>query len=250
MAVISTQELFKRFFENKDPETVRKTRSQVDRPEVYAYEEKIGKQLVDMNEDELFEMICSFNNKKSSVRDGIKIGSGTFKKYISNFRLIFQYYIDNVAIIRNPFNSEKFKGIQADALLADNKDRFTYKQLEKVIETLHSSYDREHADYYELVIRLFYDGFAEAQEIADLKEDQINFRKMEVRLPGRTISKTHSCPSGRSIIVVGMSMIFSLILFALKYSNSLLISLLFRLRRSSDLTTSVSPSRSIPCFSA
>ena len=193
MAVISTQELFKRFFENKDPETVRKTRSQVDRPEVYAYEEKIGKQLVDMNEDELFEMICSFNNKKSSVRDGIKIGSGTFKKYISNFRLIFQYYIDNVAIIRNPFNSEKFKGIQADALLADNKDRFTYKQLEKVIETLHSSYDREHADYYELVIRLFYDGFAEAQEIADLKEDQINFRKMEVRLPGRTIKLSSRC---------------------------------------------------------
>ena len=64
MAVISTQELFKRFFENKDPETVRKTRSQVDRPEVYAYEEKIGKQLVDMNEDELFELY----NDESYVR--------------------------------------------------------------------------------------------------------------------------------------------------------------------------------------
>ena len=43
LAVISTHELFDRFFENKDPETVRKTRSQVDRPEVYAYEAKIGK---------------------------------------------------------------------------------------------------------------------------------------------------------------------------------------------------------------
>ncbi len=193
MAVISTQELFKRFFENKDPETVRKTRSQVDRPEVYAYEKKIGKQLVDMNEDELFEMICSFNNKKSAVRDGIKIGSGTFKKYISNFRLIFQYYIDNVDVIRNPFNSEKFKGIQADALLADNKDRFTSKQLEEIIEKLHVMYDRDYADYYELIIRLFYDGFAEAQEIADLKEDQINFRKMEVRLPGRTIKLSSRC---------------------------------------------------------
>lgn len=193
MAVISTRELFNRFFANKDPETVNKTRAQVDRPEVYAYEEKIGKQLVDMNEDELFEMICSFNNKKSAVRDGIKVGSGTFKKYISNFRLIFQYYIDNVDVIRNPFNSEKFKGIQADALLADNKDRFTYKKLEEIIEKLHVMYDREHADYYELIIRLFYDGFAEAQEIADLKEEQINFRKMEVRLPGRTIKLSSRC---------------------------------------------------------
>ena len=60
MAVISTHELFDKFFEGKDPETVRKTRPQVDRPEVYAYEIKVGKQLVEMNEEELFAMICSF----------------------------------------------------------------------------------------------------------------------------------------------------------------------------------------------
>lgn len=193
MAVISTQELFDKFFEGKDPETVRKTRPQVDRPEVYAYEIKVGKQLVEMNEEELFEMICTFNNKKSAVREGLKVGSGTFKKYVSNFRLIFQFYIDNFEVIKNPFHSAKFKGIQADALLADNKDRFTYKQLEEIIEKLHGLYDHEHADYYELIIRLFYDGFAEAQEIANLKEDQINFRKKEVRLPGRTIKLTDRC---------------------------------------------------------
>lgn len=193
MAVISTKTLFDEYFKGKSDETIRKTRPQVDRPEVYDYEAKIGKQLVDMNEDELFDMICSFNNKKSAVRDGIKVGSGTFKKYVSNFRLIFQYYIDNVDVIRNPFNSEKFKGIQADALLADNKNRFTYKQLEEIIDKLHNMYDRKHADYYELIIRLFYDGFADAQEIAALKENQINFRKMEVRLPGRTIKLSNRC---------------------------------------------------------
>lgn len=193
MSVIPTKVLFDKFFEGKDPETVRKTRAQVDRPEVYAYEAKIGRQLVDMNEDELFEMICSFHNKKSAVREGLKVGSGTFKKYVSNFRLIFQFYIDNFEVIKNPFHSAKFKGIQADALLADNKNRFTYKQLEEIIGKLHRIYDREHADYYELIIRLFYEGFAEAQEIANLKEEQINFRKMEVRLPGRTIKLSNRC---------------------------------------------------------
>lgn len=193
MSVIPTKVLFDKFFEGKDPETIRKTRAQVDRPEVYAYETKVGKQLVDMNEDELFEMICSFHNKKSAVREGLKVGSGTFKKYVSNFRLIFQFYIDNFEVIKNPFHSAKFKGIQADALLADNKDRFTSKQLEEIIEKLHRMYDREHADYYELIIRLFYEGFAEAQEIANLKEEQINFRKMEVRLPGRTIKLSNRC---------------------------------------------------------
>lgn len=42
MSVIPTKVLFDKFFEGKDPETVRKTRAQVDRPEVYAYEAKIG----------------------------------------------------------------------------------------------------------------------------------------------------------------------------------------------------------------
>lgn len=193
MAVISTQDLFERFFEGKDPETVRKTRAQVDRPEVYAYEAKVGKQLVEMNEEELFEMICSFGNKKSAVREGLKIGSGTFKKYVSNFRLIFQFYIDNFEVIRNPFHSAKFKGIEADTLLAHNKNRFTYEQLDEIISKLHTVYDHEHADYYELIIRLFYDGFAESQEIANLQENQINFRKKEVRLPGRTIKLSDRC---------------------------------------------------------
>lgn len=193
MAVISTKELFDKYFEDKDPETVRKTRSQFDRPEVYEYEIKIGKQLIDMNEEELFEMICSFKNKKSAVREGLKIGGGSFRKYVSTFRLIFQFYIDNYEVIRNPFHSTKFKGIQADALLADNKDRFTYKQYEDIIEQLHGKYDPERADYYELIMRLFYEGFSEAKEIADLKEDQINFRRKEIRLPGRTIKLSDRC---------------------------------------------------------
>ena len=103
MAVIPTKVLFDKFFEGKDPDTIRKTRAQVDRPEVYVYEANVGKQLVDMNEDELFEMICSFHNKKSAVREGLKVGSGTFKKYVSNFRLIFQFYIDNFEVNCTPF---------------------------------------------------------------------------------------------------------------------------------------------------
>lgn len=193
MAVISTKELFDKYFEDKDPETVRKTRSQCDRPEVYEYEIKIGKQLVDMNEEELFEMICSFNNKKSAVRGGLKVSGGSFRKYVSAFRLIFQFYIDNYEVIRNPFYSTKFKGIQADALLADNKGRFTHQQYEEIIEKLHGRYDPERADYYELLMRMFYEGFYDAQEIANLKEEQINFRRKEVRLPGRTIKLSDRC---------------------------------------------------------
>lgn len=193
MATISTKELFKVFFEGKSEDTIRKTKAQFDRPEVYAYEEKIGKQLVEMNEDELFNMICSFNNNKSAVRNGIKVGSASFKKYVSGFRLIFEFYIDNYEVIKNPFNSAKFKGIRMEALLSDNKDRFTKKQLEEIINKLYSKYSNKYANYCELILRLFYDGFSEAQEIVNMKEDQINFRRKEVRLTGRTVKLSDRC---------------------------------------------------------
>lgn len=193
MAVITTKELFDAYFKTKDEVTVWKTRSQVDRPEVYAYETKIGKQLVDMNEEELFEMICTFNNKKSAVRGSLNVGSASFRKYVSNFRLIFQFYIDNYEVIRNPFHSAKFKGIQADALLVGNKSRFTYKNVEDVIRNLYSKYERERAMYYELVILLFYNGFSESQEIVSLTESQIDFRRKEVKLLGRTVKLSDRC---------------------------------------------------------
>lgn len=193
MAAIPTKKLFDEFFKGKDPDTVRKTKAQVDRPEVYEYEAKIGKQLVDMNEEELFEMICSFNNKKSAMREGIKVGSASFKKYASNFRMIFQFYIDNYEVIKNPFHSDKFKGIQAQARLSDNKNRFTKEKLEEIIDKLYATYSHEYANYYELILRLFYDGFADAQEIVGLKEDQINFRRKEARLAGRTVKLSDRC---------------------------------------------------------
>lgn len=37
MAVIETSELFDKFFDGKNPDVVKKTRPQIDRPEVYAY---------------------------------------------------------------------------------------------------------------------------------------------------------------------------------------------------------------------
>ena len=57
-----------------------------------------------------------------------------------------------------------------------------------------------------------------------------------------TISNTHSCPSGNSIIVVGRSITFNRILLSLKYCNSFLMSVLFldNYVRNSSCTSSYS----------
>ena len=62
MSLIKTKELFDEFFTNYHSEAAKTNRTMVDRPEVYAYEEKIGKQLVDMSVDELLEMLRTFHD--------------------------------------------------------------------------------------------------------------------------------------------------------------------------------------------
>jgi len=48
MAMISTRQLFEEFFaEQQDESYVKRTRGQVYRPEVFAYEEKIGKHVAE-----------------------------------------------------------------------------------------------------------------------------------------------------------------------------------------------------------
>lgn len=193
MAVISTKELFDAFFEGKPSSTVERTRKQIDRPEVYEYEMKIGKSLVDMNGDELMEMILTFKNKKSVITDGVSISGASFRKYVSAFRMLFEFYINNYEVKLNPFNSSKFKGLKADAFFSENTSRMTYNDLEKIIIKIHQKYEIDRANYLELILLLFYNGFRDAKEIVELKADMINFRKKEVRLPGRTVKLSDRC---------------------------------------------------------
>lgn len=193
MAVLTTKELFDAYFSDKEPTIVRKTRPQVDRLEVYKYEEKIGKQLVDMNVNELFDMMCTFKNQRAHEPNAAPISITTFKKIVSAYRNIFDMYIDKYELIKNPFYNAKFKGIRGDEFIVNARGRFTYSDVEETIDKLHRIYDEDRADYYELLIRLFYEGFAESQEIVSVKEEDINFRRNEVRLPGRIITLSNKC---------------------------------------------------------
>ena len=70
MAVITTKQLMDEYFAEQEEQgkDVRRNRSQLDRSEVYAYEERVGKQLVELNADEILEMISTFQNKKNKSK--------------------------------------------------------------------------------------------------------------------------------------------------------------------------------------
>lgn len=194
MAVIETSKLFDKFFEGKDPTTVKKTRSQIDRPEVYAYEAKIGKQLVDMNVDELFGMIESFNdNRKHGCDNNYSINYNSYSQISSSYRSLFNFYIDNYEVIKNPWYDKRMRGVEATERLAKTKEAFTWETVDNAIKQVRSAYDRDKAKYIECIILLYYNGFSKAEEIVALTEDMINFKTKEVRLSGRTITLSDRC---------------------------------------------------------
>lgn len=192
MAVITTQQLLDEYFADQERQgrDVRRNRSQLDRPEVYAFEQKIGKQLVEFNADEILDMISTFQNKKNKfayAEEGPKMSANSYKRYISGYKQIFLYYVKHHELVRSPYDDPKLKGINVHMHRAESRDRMTWEKIENILNCLSTKYEAERASYYELIIRLFYDGFADTQEIINMKESDINFRRREVYVPGRII---------------------------------------------------------------
>lgn len=189
MAKVSTKELLDRYFESlgKDESYLKKIRSQVDRPEVYEYEQKIGKQFIDMDVDELFDMITSFRGNRVLKNAGYSITYASWTQISSRFRDVFNYYIDNYEVIKNPFNDKRMRGASAYDRLSQEKEAFTTETMENIIADLKKDFALDRAMYFECIIRMSYDGFANAQEIAFLKENMIDFQLKTVNLPGRFI---------------------------------------------------------------
>lgn len=189
----TTQELFRAFFKDKDPKTIKKTSMQIDRPEVYAYETKIGKKLIEMNVDELFEMILSFNDNRKGERNGYSVAYNSYFQIASMYRSLFEFYIDNYEVIKNPFNDRRMKGTEAAERLAQDKEAYTWKKVEEIIHTIHNEYADSKAKYIECIILLYYNGFAKAEEIVNVTENMIDFKSKSIRLPDRTVQLSDRC---------------------------------------------------------
>lgn len=189
MAKISTKELFNEYFDSlgKTEDYIYKIRCQVDRKEVYEYEDKIGKQLIDMNVDEIFNMLLTFKGNRNLKKSEYSITYASWTSISTRYRDIFNYYIDHYEIIKNPFYDKKMRGTAAYKRLAENKEPFTTEKMEEIISNLKRDFPPDRAAYYECIIRLFYDGFINAEELVMLDENMIDFKFKTVILPGRTI---------------------------------------------------------------
>lgn len=193
MALISTKELFENFFSTVDDETVRKTRRQTDRPEVYAFEKKIGKELLDMNYEEIEQMVLTFRPIKAYEGAERTISNATRRKVFSDLRRMFDYYSQNYEPIWNPLRDKEARGFTAEMRYMEKRARFDWPRVENVIAKFSEVYGEKRAKYTECIILLFYNGFETPKEIAELKRENIDFRNKVAKLPGRTVKLSDRC---------------------------------------------------------
>ena len=192
MALIPTKQLIDEYLETRAESFVTASRIQIDRPELYAYENKIGKQLVEMNVDEAYEMISTVSYKKAhGTVSGLQ--PTTITQIIHLYREVVNYYIEHYGLVYNAFANRKMKGVSATREIAKFNKPFMKEDLEGIIESIHETYDEPRASYLECMLLLFYNGFAKSEEIVRLTEDMINFRTRQVSLPGRTITLSQRC---------------------------------------------------------
>ena len=170
-----------------NPKHEKKIRAQIDRPELYAYESQIGKQLVDMTPDELLDMVASFRSHRFDSDSYTVYGS--YRHIASLYRSVFDWYINNIEVIINPWNRRDMRGAPAINRLAERSSTvITMDTVNDIISRLHDDLDQDRADYVECIMRLFICGFATAEEIVLMRESDVDFRESIVSVRGKKVS--------------------------------------------------------------
>lgn len=193
MGKISTKQLIDRYFKSIEGTPAEKQRVIIDKTELYNYEEKIGKELIDMDVDDLFGLINELNNKKNGKDIPFMTAHYSFDHLTVLLRAIFNFYIDTVEPIKNPLYDKRMKGKEATKRLAQGKETLRFDYVQNIINKVHNDATEDRADYVELIMLLYYSGFENAEEIATFKGSAINHRNRTVAMTGRTVQLTDRC---------------------------------------------------------
>lgn len=193
MGKISTEQLISRYFKSIEGTPAEKQRAIIDKTELYDYEEKIGKELIDMDVDDLFGLINELNNKKNGKDIPFMTAHYSFDHLTVLLRAIFNFYIDTVEPIKNPLYDKRMKGKEATKRLAQGKETLRFDYVQSIINKVHNDTTEDRADYVELIMLLYYSGFENAEEIATFKGSAINHRNRTVAMTGRTVQLTDRC---------------------------------------------------------
>lgn len=183
MAKVSTKEIFDRYFDRKSEEITRKTRGQIERPELYEYEKKIGKSFLDMNADDLVGLFIYYKDAKNDAT--------IYRSYdivIGAYKWVFQDYINNFDnTMINPANDPKLKAPKMNTLLQIDGPLFDDEKLKRLLIDIYASTSPHRAHLIELCIWLLYYGVSDLSVMPKIKEKDIDFDNKVIDLGSYTV---------------------------------------------------------------
>lgn len=162
--------------------------SYLKRGSLEAYENLIGKKLVDMNTDDLYDYIMRYRVKEEngSVSD--------YRRYVTFFNHFFEWYRNTIDLkYINPMKSFCMTGREPLKRYVRENGAFSFEKLQKCFLNNRDGVSNEFSDYIEYTCLLFYSGVKSAPELRDLRKRNVNSINGEMHLPGRIGVMTERC---------------------------------------------------------
>ena len=188
----STKEVLDAYFKSRVQSIDERARRAIDRPEVYEYESKLGKQIFEMNATELFEMLLTFKSHNGRVAKN-RISATTAYSTTRLFKMVFQFYSDNYKLIRNPFLDDTFKGSNFTKAFNDSGEKYSKADLDALIEKIHNEYLEKRAIWLECMLLMFYNGIATMGELIQIKTSDLSVEEQTVSVGNRIVRLSDRC---------------------------------------------------------
>jgi len=190
MALCSTETLLNEFCESTGNRNHQHIKDWVLCDALKDYEKKVGKQAVEMDRDELIGMIQAILEEAKGINN-VQLTS-RYKQIAWLLRNAFDYYSEHYERVYNPMRNTSMTREALDIIVGPEK-KVDREYMESIINKLYSNLPTDRAKYYELVMRLFYCGFANGEEIATFKERNINFKKRTIFVGDHFVQLSDEC---------------------------------------------------------
>lgn len=190
MGKISTRELLDRFYADESYNQTRRNtvRNTIDNDLLFKYEEKIGKELVDMNKEETIQLVRVLLTQSLDPKEQSPILFYTYKQVKLMLTVVCEWYSYNIEPIPIWLRSPDLKGNKGLMKILETAAKpLEWQDLLDIFTDMRKQGKNDRADLIELLCGLFHCGFYELSEVINLKEKDINFRTRQVILPGRVV---------------------------------------------------------------
>ena len=167
----TTAELIDRFLDTYPPSTRAGYTSLFKLDVLEKFEKQYGKQLPDFTQEEIIEFLkachdSALNKKNVPATNNTNSTATVYKKF-------FEWYIDNVRLIKNPVNSYVRKAM-VEYIESKARCVLTKEEVFDAIERIPMTIDPDYANFCEMLIRLFYEGIRSLKDLFYTKYTAFN----------------------------------------------------------------------------